>query len=312
MTNGALADKLAEFARRRRFTGKGPLCVALVVTDHARELGLPLDAESLITEGRGQVLGLGKAKVQSILARHGVTRVLAEEGGRTSRGSIGKMQEYAAFLNALHKDGEVDLDAIEDFWIGEARKFFTGRPFRLKLDSARGLRAVVGELLGQARKRQKTAGGMQYAGAMLQHLVGAKLDCAMGEGLVEHHSFSTADAPSGRAGDFLAGSSAIHVTTTPSEAVFRRCRENLDAGLKPLLVTLSEKVQLAEGLADNAGLAGRVDIFDAEQFIALNLHELGRFDSAKSADAVKELIERYNAIVEKTETDPSLRIEMGR
>jgi len=286
--------------------------VALVVTGHARKQGLPLDPETLVTKGRGQVLGLGKAKVQSILERHGITRVLAEEGGRTSRGSLGNMQAYVAFLNELHSGGLADLDAIEAFWAQQVRGFFAGKPFRLKLDPSRGLRAMVRDLVEQARKRQKDASGMQYAGALLQHLAGAKLDCAMGEGAIRHHSFSTADAPSGRAGDFLVGSSAIHVTTTPSEAVFARCRENLEAGLKPLLVTLSGKIQLAEGLAEQAGLSGRVDIFDAEQFIALNLHELGNFDAPGREEAVKKLVARYNAIIDEVETDPSLRIEMGK
>ena len=56
---------------------------------------------------------------------------------------------------------------------------------------------------------------MNYAGAVLQHLVGAKLDCALGHGHLQHNSFSTADAPNERAGDFFLGDVAIHVTTSP-------------------------------------------------------------------------------------------------
>jgi len=78
---------------------------------------LPLDADALLTEGGGQVLGLGRGAVQAILNRHGITRVLAAEGGRTSRGSIGNMRDYVAFLNTLARQGAVDLDAVEDFWI---------------------------------------------------------------------------------------------------------------------------------------------------------------------------------------------------
>ena len=40
-----------------------------------------------------------KYRIQRILADHGITRVLAEEGGRTSRGSVGLMQKYVEFLN---------------------------------------------------------------------------------------------------------------------------------------------------------------------------------------------------------------------
>ena len=65
--------------------------------------------------------------------------------------------------------------------------------------------------------------GMYYAGAVAQNLVGAKLDCALGKGKFEHNSYSTADAPGDRAGDFLVCGVAIHVTTAPGEAVIERC-----------------------------------------------------------------------------------------
>ena len=102
---GDLQEALIAFTRERKFNRKGPLCVALVMTQQARVKGLPLDSGELLTEGGGQVFGLGKSAVQSILQRHGITRVLASEGGRTSRGSIGNMREYVALLNQLHAEG---------------------------------------------------------------------------------------------------------------------------------------------------------------------------------------------------------------
>ena len=83
--------------------------MALVVTQHAREKGLPLDSAALLTKGGGQVLSLGKAAVQNILKRHGIDRVLAHEGGRTSRGNLDKMKSYVDFLNGLHRNGIADL-----------------------------------------------------------------------------------------------------------------------------------------------------------------------------------------------------------
>ena len=138
-------------------------------------MGLPLDPEKLLTEGGGQVLGLGKGAVQAVLKRHGVDRVLAHEGGRTSRGSLGNMREYVAFLNGLAKKGRVDLDAIEAFWIERVHEFFAGKPFKIKLDASRSLRMVVRDVIAQAEERQKTTPGMYYAGAVLQHLVGDQL-----------------------------------------------------------------------------------------------------------------------------------------
>lgn len=148
--------KTARFAKEKRFKGKGPLCVALVVTQHARK-GLPIDPDSLITDGGGQVLGLGKGAVQNILNRHGIAKVLAAEGGRTSRGSLNRMREYVGFLNGLAEDEAVDLDAIEDFWIEQVHAFFAGKPFKIRLDASRSLRTIIRGILQQAEDRQKNS-----------------------------------------------------------------------------------------------------------------------------------------------------------
>lgn len=305
-----LMNDLATFARDKNFRGKGSLCVALVVTQHAMTMGLPLDSNALFTDSRGQVLGLGKSPVQSILNQYGITRILASEGGRTSRGSIGNMQEYVAFLNALAKQGSVDLKAIEKFWIAQVEEFFAAKPFKIKLDSSKSLRTVVRDVLAQAEERHKSVPGTSYAGAVLQHLVGAKLDCALGIGFLSHHSSSTADAPTGRVGDFFIGDVAIHVTTSPSEALIERCRDNLNDGVRPIVVTLQRGLTVAEALACNANIGDRVDVFEIEQFVALNLYEIGKFAASGRQTAISDVIERYNAIVDECETDPSLKIEL--
>lgn len=299
---------LQDFNKDRKFSRKGPLCVALVVTQHARK-GLPLNPDSLLTEAGGQVLGLGKGAVQAVLNRHGITRVLAAEGGRTSRGSISNMREYVAFLNGLAAASEIDLDAIETFWIERAHEFFSAKPFKIRLDASRSLRTLVRDMVVQAEERQRNTPGMQYAGAVLQHLVGAKLDCALGIGNFEHNSFSTSDAQSGRNGDFFIGDVAIHVTTAPGEAVISRCSDNIDDGYRPIIVTTARGVTVAEGLAENAGLGEHIDIFEVEQFVALNLYELGKFAAEGRRMAVGDVVTRYNTIVEEVETDPSLKIE---
>ena len=48
---GDLQEVLNAFTRERKFNRKGPLCVALVMTQQARLNGLPLD--SAVTEGGG-------------------------------------------------------------------------------------------------------------------------------------------------------------------------------------------------------------------------------------------------------------------
>lgn len=307
-----LATALSAFNKAKKFGRKGPLCVALVITQHARKMGLPLHPDDLLTDRGGQVFGLGRAAVQNVLKRYGIDRVLAAEGGRTSRGSIDNMREYVAFLNDLQGRGLADLQGIELFWIDRVHEFFAGKPFKVKMDASRSLRVLVRDVLSQAEERQKNTPGMQFMGAVLQHLVGAKLDCALGLGKFKHNSFSTSDAQSGRAGDFFIGDVALHVTTSPGEGVVQRCRENLDDGLRPMIVTTARGLTAAEVLSENAGIGERVDVFEVEQFIALNLYEIGRFEADGRKLAVSDLISRYNEIVEEVETDPSLLIEVRK
>ncbi|WP_032640250.1 DUF4928 family protein, partial [Pseudomonas syringae group genomosp. 3] len=56
-------------------------------------------------------------------------------------------------------------------------------------------------------------------------------------------------------------------------------------------------------------LGDRIDVFEVEQFIALNLYELGKFAAEGRRLAVGDVVIRYNEIIEEVETDPSLKIE---
>ncbi|QEM13410.1 DUF4928 family protein [Mucilaginibacter rubeus] len=302
-----LNSELDRFYVDHKFNSKGKLSVALVITEHAKKRGLPLDAELLLTEGGGQVYGLGKGAVQSILARHGIDKVLAQEGGRTSRGSIGNMREYVGFLNTF---SENELEVIERFWIEKVKIFFSGKPLKIRLDNSQSLRSMIRDLIQQAESRQKDSQGVYYVGAILQHLVGAKLDCALGIGHFSHNSFSTSDAQTGRNGDFFIGNVALHVTTSPTESIISRCQDNLERGHRPIIVTTKRGITLAEGLAENANLAARIDVFEIEQFIALNLYEFAKFDERGRTIAVSDLVGKYNEIVMQFETDPSLLIEL--
>lgn len=304
-------SRLVEFCESAKIRGKGALCVVLFISRYARDHGFPLNPDSLVTEGTGQVLGLGKGAVQKILADYGIPQVLAEEGGRTSRGSLGNMRAYVEFLNALHRQGLADAATIEAWWIDKVKVHFSAKPLKLRFDPSKGMQAIVQDVLVQAKKRQQEATGTMYHGAVLQHLVGAKLELAMPELQIAHNGFSVADSFSDRSGDFVLDDSVIHVTTSPGEALIRKCQQNIDAGAKPIILTLGEGVAVAKGLASNAGLAGRIDVMDAEQFLAANLHELSLFKASERRSTFLKLVEAYNRIVEENETDPGLRIEIG-
>ena len=174
-----LQEELETYRNQNKVTTKGKLSAILYVSRLAVTNGLPLDSSVLVTDSKGQVKGLGKSSVQRILNDHDVTRVLAEEGGRTSRGSLGNMQDYVVFLNSLHSKGIADAQVIEKWWVDRVKDFFSAKPFTLKYDTSKSLRAIIRDLFAQAVKRQKENPGTMYAGAVLQHLVGAKLSLAL-------------------------------------------------------------------------------------------------------------------------------------
>lgn len=312
LPDAALAAILATYKNDHGLSGKGQIATMIYASRLARREGLPFNVEEgITTEGEGQVKGLGKGSVQAILADYGITRVLAEEGGRTSRGSLGNIRTYLNFLNALGAQARNNISSIEAWWVDQAKHFFNAKPFTLRFEAGKSLRSVIRDLLAQARKRQEEGSGTMFVGAMLQHLIGAKLELALPGVTIQHNGFSVADAAGGRAGDFDIGNAALHVTTTPGEAVIRKCAANLAAGRHPVIITVHDMLPAADAFAGQAGIADQLDVLDAEQFIVANLHELGGFQGDQRRVTVEALVDRYNAIVEAHETDPSLKISRG-
>lgn len=296
---------------QKKFLQKGGLCVALVVTRTAKERGLPLNANALRTEERGQVVGLGKAGVQRILEQYGINKVLAEEGGRTSRGSLGLMETYVEALNALFAQGGADLEIAEQWWIEKVHLHFASEGPKFVFDPGRSLHSNITNLLVQAQELQRSSGGTAYVGAVLQHLVGAKLDLVLGAGKITHHGFSVADNPTKRGGDYQIDAVSIHVTTNPSEALIRKCEANLNSGLKPVIITLGDGVSGAVYMLNARDLADRVDVLDAGQFLTANVYEHSLFLVTDCKPTLTKLLKRYNEIVTECETDPSLQINLG-
>lgn len=188
---------------------------------------------------------------------------------------------------------------------------FVKREVDFHFDTGKSLRANIKDLLQQAQELQADGGGTAYVGAMLQHLVGAKLDVVLGKGKIQHHGFSVADHSTDRKADYQIESVAIHVTTNPSEALVRKCASNLQAGLKPVIVTLGDGVIGAGFLLKNSNLDQRVDVLAVGQFLTANIYERSLFKTADCKVTLSKLLERYNEIVACCETDPSLRIKLG-
>ncbi len=303
----ALESALATFKDEKGFVGVGAMGTALIITRRARRDGLPLDPDRLNTPGGGQVAGLSGKNINGVLEEHGVTHRVGTESGRTSRGTPTLARIYAVFLNDANLSA-ADLEDIEAWWVARFVDYFNSQPFKLNYDTSRSLAAVIDDLLGQAIARQKKNPGTMYAGAVLQHLVGAKLELALPAVTITHNGASVADAVSSRSGDFVLDNAIIHCTMAPGDALMQKCKDNLRSGSQPIILTVGKGVGTAQGLAESHGIEGRVEVMDALQFLAANLYEMSLFRAADRRVKVAELVAKYNEIVAAHEADASLRI----
>jgi hypothetical protein len=311
LINKNLALRLEKFKKENRATSKGSLSVLLTLTRNASKMEFPLSADDFRTEKKGQVAGLGGGAVKTILKDHGIDRTLSEEGGRTSRGSMGLMEHYVTFLNTLYHEELLELSNVEKWWVENVKKFFASQPIRVKADVSKSLRQIIQDLLDAALERQRECSGTMVVGAVLEHLVGAKLSIALPEVEIPQKNFSAADAPTQAKGDFLVGDTAIHVTVAPAEALVRKCKNNLGEGLRPLVVTTESGVGGIRALAENADIANRIDILEVGQFITINVYEWIGFRNQDRSLSLEKLVAVYNKIVEECETDPSLKISLS-
>ncbi len=224
-------DRLRAFQIENNISTKGPLSLVVQFTRMVGGKEFPLNPDDYRTGGQGQVAGLGGGNLKKILKEHGIAQVLASEGGRTSRGSMGLMIKYVDFLNEWNAEELVDFSVVEAFWAEQVREYFRNQPFILTADASKTIGANFDELFEQARKRQSQNPGTQYLGTVLQHLVAAKLSIILPEGSVTVHGASVADASTERNGDFVVNNTIIHCTTAPGTPLTEKCGGNSAAVL---------------------------------------------------------------------------------
>lgn len=218
---------------------------------------------------------------------------------------------YVAFLNGLLEGNAFNLAKVEAWWVERVRDFFESSPLKLRVDTGSSLKACLTTIFDEAKRRQSENRGSTVLGAVMQHLVGAKLEVLYPDQEIRHSGYSVADSPTGRSGDFQLGDCVIHVTTAPGKLLLQKCSDNLDRGLRPLIVSTHAGAALADTLADEEGLSKRIEVLDITQFLVANMLEWTGFDGSQRRDTFEGLISRYNAIIDECETDPSLRIELA-
>lgn len=302
------AERVSRFQSEKQITSKGRLSSVIQFTRLVESKEFPLDADDFKTDSEGQVSGLGGGNLKKILSEHGIERKLSSEGGRTSRGSMGLMKDYVSFLNDWHAEEPVKLHEVENYWAEEVRKFFNNQPFVLSSDVSRTVRANLNDLFSQARKREQENPGTRYLGVVLQHLVAAKLLIVLPETHLDIHGASVADESTDRAGDFVVNKTAIHCTSMPGDLLMRKCAANIRVGYSPVIITIYERLNTTISMLEDNDLAGRVEVWDIQQFLSSNVMEHSCFSEIKRNTTLAKIIVKYNEIIDTVETDPSLKI----
>ena len=262
METSRMYSRLEAFQKEHNAVTKGPLSLLVQLTRAIKSKTFPLIADDFLTENKGQVAGLGGGNLKKILKGHGITQILAAEGGRTSRGNMGLMIKYIEFLNVWQSDETIDFVELEKFWAKQVIEYFKNKPFVLTADPSQTISANLDILFHQVKSRQKQNPGTQYLGTVIQHLVGAKLSLILPQGQFQIHGASVADSPTVRSGDFVLNNTIIHCTTAPGEPLIQKCRSNISAGCLPVIITIYDRVKTAIDLAADADLAGRVEVWD--------------------------------------------------
>jgi hypothetical protein len=291
------------------------MTVGLVMIDHMAG-DFPLEEQHYLTSS--QVRTLGGSRIRAILSDHGESRQFTSEGGRTSRGTVALARELAEVLNTslgaepyLASPSEYQEEIrylLRTWFVARVRTDYFDRQ-RIEadeLDPNKPSRRAIAELLQAARVR-----GGYAAGAVAQHLIGAKLSLRFPDRDIGKESYSTADRQTDRPGDFLVGDTAFHVTMSPGDSLMsNRCRDNLQNGFRPLVLVPEDRVEAARQLAANADIGDRVAVSSIEEFVGNNIEEIATFTATQIRSGLRELLERYNERVQEVEPDPSLQIEI--
>ncbi len=310
--HGAI-DDWYEAQRTDTGVNRNVMTVGLIMCEHMKT-DFPL-AEAQWFSG-SQIRLLSGSKISKILARHGETRPLASEGGRTSRGSQDLARGFETAINsstaaASFADADQDMRAeviklLQAAMVERIQTdFFDRQRLQIEYRSHEPTSTAVRQLLDAAGDR-----GGNATGAVAQHVVGAALCLHYPDMEIDNHSYTTADEQTGRVGDFVVDDAAFHVTTAPGEALLRKCVQNLSLDVYPIVLTLRDRIAAAEGLASNFDIADLLSVRDIVEFVADAVDVPAQYERSTMAARLRDLLDIYNARVAVAEPDPSLQVEI--
>lgn len=286
---------------RRGSVSRNTVVTGLVILDRYAT-DKTLAAGKLIAEG-GEIKGVRGANVSRVLTKFGLPATFLKEV--TTRSAHKDGERLANLLRALNHRTQVpdDINEAAQELLVYARAWLDRQHITVHCDVGHSPSKWVQSILAQSRDRS--------GGKVEQHLVGAKLEERHPNVSIPNHPANAGDKQTGRAGDFVVGTTAYHVTAAPGPQVMKRCEDNLRVGMHPVLLVPRELVRRAVAHAEVAGIDSRVTITAIEDFLALNIIEMTAGDQAAFHGKLAAIITRYNRRLREVETDPSLSIDLA-
>lgn len=192
----------------------------------------------------------------------------------------------------VNMDTHMKLDALYEEWYAGVDKE----------DGKSGWGAICGGITTEKAIEMllENADGTS-SGAIVQHLVGAKLELRFPGIDITNESSSVADEPTNRYGNFHVKDAVIHVTMSPQDAVYAKCKLNLGQGKQVYLLVPSKRLSLAVAKAQKYGIDGNIVIKSIASFIAQNIDEMAEFSNEELKRQRELLLNTYNHRVKEVD-----------
>lgn len=291
-----------------RGAARGTIAAALVVLDNL-VVHYDVDVKAHLTDGQGQLRGLGGSKLAEILVREvSEHRTFLREGGRTNRGAIGEIGRLLSYLETLRLDTLTQerrsecLQSMMNWLAKRAVEALNCEGLQFQYSASQTTHVLIAQLLAAAHQQRKD-------GPVAEYLVGAKLALRFtGQAEIRNTSYSTSDTQHGEHGDFQIAETVFHVTVSPAEALVVKCRENAEAGFQPYVLVPDDMVEHTRMMFDLSHVGAAVE--SIESFVSQNVDELSLFSEEIRRAKLADLFGVYNSRVEAVETDPGLSIRL--
>lgn len=181
----------------------------------------------------------------------------------------------------------------------------------IRFDTSRSIRSLVDELTQAALNRDQIFPESATADATLRRLVEAALRVTESNTNAFHEGLSTINPLYVNQREcLLIGDTSIHITAAPDETTIPKCAADPGKGLHPLIISTRDGAHYATQLVETAGLASKVDILEASQFIASSLLKRCLLRSVSLSSSVRDLVAAYNQSFEMQDMSHPLRIAL--